>query len=346
MCVSALRGIDAQRSSFDMKHSARNGYEFFSAVAWNSKSRQSMPWACPTVLFGSHDAWLSPLLHVWGSHDFMFPNIERGRALADSAQMGDEPASNYMILRYLREILALPELAMSEEMRKRLRRHSFRHFIANSVRVLSNVQKFTPSDSFQAGRWKEGGTMPLRYAQETQFLLAVDIILRVVDECSGALQRVPLHEWPLFGGWELLLPERASARQPIQLFSPEPEEAEGRDSSDEDEPKPTATHPTEVRAGIPEGWSCVRQILSSGREVPHYYGPDGVHVRSRLASWREFDKAPSIEPTEVCEEVEAPRNACGIPGCLVPGAVGSGHAGPHVFPEPTHKRHRPTYVVF
>ena len=31
MCVSALRGIDAQRSSFDMRHKARNGYEFFSA---------------------------------------------------------------------------------------------------------------------------------------------------------------------------------------------------------------------------------------------------------------------------------------------------------------------------
>lgn len=108
MCVSALRGIDAQRSSFDMKHRARNGYEFFSSVAWNSKNKQGMPWACPTVLFGSSDRWHEPLATIWGSKDFMFPTMERGRSLAEASSMGVEPTSNYMILRYLREILALP----------------------------------------------------------------------------------------------------------------------------------------------------------------------------------------------------------------------------------------------
>jgi hypothetical protein len=203
--------------------------------------------------------------------------------------------------------------------------------------------------------------MPLRYAQETQFLLAVDIILRVVDECATALRRVPLEEWPIFGGWELLLPERTGVRQPVELVAPEPDEAEGSDSSlDGGDVHPVVARVAESRAGLPDGWRCETQVLSSGREVPHFYGPGGAHARSRVAAWREFDKVSPCEacPMEAgeerecedCSEDEAPPageiTSCGVPGCVAKGRPGKGHSGPHEFPAPERKRHRPIYKVF
>ena len=152
MCLCGLRSIDAQRSSFDVRvGDTGNGWGYFSAVAWDSKSKTAMPWACPLITFGKSDKWLFCLLLVWGDSDFMFPSSQRGAKLANLSEMGKSPASAYCILKYLREILQLPSIAMSADEAKRLRRHSFRHWIANLLRILRKPL----SDAYQGGRWKD-----------------------------------------------------------------------------------------------------------------------------------------------------------------------------------------------
>ena len=121
-----------------------------------------MPWACPLITFGKSDKWLFCLLLVWGDSDFMFPSSQRGAKLANLSEMGKSPASAYCILKYLREILQLPSIAMSADEAKRLRRHSFRHWIASLLHILRKPL----SDAYQGGRWKEHNCMPLRYAEE------------------------------------------------------------------------------------------------------------------------------------------------------------------------------------
>ena len=50
--------------------------------------------------------------------------------------------------------------------------------------------------------------MPLRYAEETKFLAQIRIIAEVCAECAAALHRVGVDNWPVFGGWGLLMPDR------------------------------------------------------------------------------------------------------------------------------------------
>ena len=301
MCVAALRGIDAMRSRFDVMHdSPSNGWSFFTAVAWNSKSKGQMPWACPLVLFGSSSSWFDCLREFWGDNDFMFPGLARGASLAGSGGMLDFPASAYMILKYLREILMLPSLSLSEDEARRLRRHSFRHWIANLIRIL----KFPPSDAFQGGRWKEHAVMPLRYAQETQFLAQVDIIVRVVQACEAAIKRVGELNWPVFGGWELFLPSRELSPEVVdaaELREPEAEELDCDSSDDEDDGASSATAPAPpaIPAGSepPPGWNIVIQLLSTNqRKIPHYYGPSDEYARSRVDAWRQFFAAGGVSP--------------------------------------------------
>lgn len=40
------------------------------------------------------------------------------------------------------------------------------------------------------------------------------------------------------------------------------------------------------RSGLPENWSVEVQALSTGREVKHYYGPNGEYSRSMVGAWR------------------------------------------------------------
>ena len=138
MCLSALRGIDAQRSSFDGIFGGESRYEYFTAVAWDSKQQKSMPWGCPSRAFGS-SGWMEPLRFIWGDRDYLFPSIARGVKLAAAVEFLAKPASSYTMLRFLREILALSPLSMAEEDAKRLRRHSFRHWIANIIRILRTL---------------------------------------------------------------------------------------------------------------------------------------------------------------------------------------------------------------
>jgi hypothetical protein len=157
MCLAALRGIDAQRSVFDEEVKSPSGYSFFTAVAWDSKGKVSMPWACPILIFDSSTKWYEALRFVWGERDYLFASVPRGVSLASSTELLDGRASAYMILRFLREIVVLSPLCMSVEDASRLRRHSFRHFLANCIRLL----KFPLPDAFQGGRWKDNHIMPL-----------------------------------------------------------------------------------------------------------------------------------------------------------------------------------------
>ena len=56
--------------------------------------------------------------------------------------------------------------------------------------------------------------MPLRYALEVKFLVHIRIIRKVLGKCEEALQRVPVGEWPVFGGWEFLDPDTSERVSP------------------------------------------------------------------------------------------------------------------------------------
>ena len=153
--------------------------------------------------------------------------------------------------------------------------------------------------------------MPLRYAQEVMFLCHVRIIRKVLTKCEEAIGRVPIDTWPLFGGWELLDPA-SKERVPTAVDPEEAFEHEGddRDSDDEDDAEVEDVEepvvpmmPTAARrrgaprsaAELPSGWSRVEQTLSSGRVIPHFYGPDGAYSRSIVGAWRQFHASAGSE---------------------------------------------------
>ena len=82
--------------------------------------------------------------------------------------------------------------------------------------------------------------MPLRYSQETQLVTAVDLIVRVLDECERAFTAVPIAQWPLFGGWENFLPGDSAPVSPDLVVEPEPEEEEDGDFSDVEDGAPSS----------------------------------------------------------------------------------------------------------
>ena len=256
-----------------------------------------MPWACPIILFGSTSLWYDALLKVWKSHDFMFPSLPRGASLARSNDVLSSKASAYLILRYLQEILLLPSLSMSPADAQRLRRHSFRHFIANLMRVL----KFTWSESFQGGRWKESSVMPLRYAQEVQFVASVDIIVRVVLACEGVIRDFPLDSWPLFGGWERFLPDRRfsseDAAPPVSVEPVGSEAGSDGDSSEDEYAGANVPKSFSVsRRDLPSGWERVEHTLQSGRVYHTFSGPGDARARSIAEAWRVHGSSPSSQP--------------------------------------------------
>lgn len=300
MMLAALRGVDAQRSEFRYvsSNSVEADLSFFVAWAYDSKSKTSMAWACPVRVFGS-DAWFEALCHVWEGNDYIFPTSPRGAQLSEGREFCKRPATPYMVLKYLREILQLPTVSMSSEDAGRLRRHSFRHWIANCMRVL----ECTPSEMFSGGRWKEQSVMPLRYAEEVKFLCHIRVMRKVLTACEEARDRVPLSEWPIFGGWELL--SAGSASKVSLDVSPEPAENEGdeRDSDTEDADladEPVASEEVAVptvpfkrsaargaeRHKLPAGWIKEEQILTTNRVIPHYHGPKGEYSRSVVGAWR------------------------------------------------------------
>ena len=65
--------------------------------------------------------------------------------------------------------------------------------------------------------------MPLRYAQETQFLAQISIVADVCRDCERAMVALGPANWPIFGGWENLMPSRAMPEHvtPDLLVSPE-----------------------------------------------------------------------------------------------------------------------------
>ena len=290
MCLAALRGIDAQRSSFDSECGGGSSYSFFTAVAFNSKRRVCMPWACPIIVFGASSEWYTQLRKVWGSRDFMFPAVSRGTSLAAASCVLNTMASSFLIIRYLREILSLPSLAMSASDAERMRRHSFRHWIANLMRVL----KFQWSDLFTGGRWKEQSVMPLRYSQEVQFVASVDLIVRVIQACEKAISEFPLESWPIYGGWERFLPDRRFAPgEPVVMAYDQAPSDSGSDSS-EDEDDGSNVRPIRPfsQRELPDGWSRSERHLESGRVIPCYHGPNGESARSLVEAWRVVSAAP------------------------------------------------------
>ena len=297
MCLAALRGIDAQRSVFDAEFNSPSGYDFFTAVAWDSKGKSSMPWACPIKIFDASTDWYEALRFVWGDRDYLFASVVRGVSLSGSKQMATGRASAYLILRFLREIVMLPPLSMSAADAARLRRHSFRHFLANCIRLL----KFPLPDAFQGGRWKDHHVMPLRYALEAKFIVMVDIIVRVVQACREALERVPFAQWPAFGGWEHLLQHREwkDVGGSVVTFDAEPDVDDADDDSDDEAVVEHVDERTAESSGLssagkgqlPDGWTRVDQTLSSGRVIPHIYGPDGQYSRSLVGAQRQSSSA-------------------------------------------------------
>ena len=292
--LAALRGVDSQRSSFDGRHSLSADYDFISSIAWDSKRKEPMPWAVPLSIFGGGPCWAEPALGLWGSRDYMFPTLPRGLALADAgiSSFLDVPATPYTVLKYLRELAVFPHIGMSAEEAARARRHSFRHYLANVLQM----GKFSYEDKFRGGRWRDLSVMPLRYAQETKFLAAVELVCRAMDFVAAAVVRVPISKWPFYGGWELLMPTRGPVPDLAAFALPDPDE-EG-DSDDETvvvEEADASVFVPPPGKDLPPGWSVLIKVLSSGTNVPYFYGPQGEKERSRVGAWRAWHAAGGRE---------------------------------------------------
>jgi hypothetical protein len=223
----ALRGIDAQRSSFK-----EMGSVFFVACAWNSKKKRAMVWACPKTFLGYA---VYDILGLFWRGDYMFPAVtgKRGCSLANSAGFADKMASAYVVLRHFREIAAA--IGMPVEAARVIRRHSWRHFGANVTRVA----EFTEAKKAQVGRWGSLEVMPVRYAQEVENVAMMGIILEIEQVLKEALQRVPLAKWPWLAGWENLSPHvklRPNLVKEIPVACmPELEDRSGDEDSEVDE---------------------------------------------------------------------------------------------------------------
>ena len=164
MAFAALRGIDAQRSTFSAEHGS-----FFSAIAWNSKKKRPMPWACLSCVFGVNI--LHQLVAGWRGRDYIFPVLDgkHGCSLSDATGFGKSMASACVVLRHFQFLMALA--GVPESVAKLIRRHSFRHFPAN----VSRVAEFSDAKKRQVGRWADLEYMPSRYAQEVEFVAMVAI---------------------------------------------------------------------------------------------------------------------------------------------------------------------------
>jgi hypothetical protein len=200
----ALRGIDAQRSSFKETCDV-----FFVGCAWDSKKKRAMVWACPKTFLG-YDVY--GVLSMFWKGDYMFPAVtgKRGCSLEESTGFADKMASAYVVLRHFREIAAA--IGMPVEAAKVIRRHSWRHFAANVTRVA----EFTEAKKSQVGRWGSLEVMPVRYAQEVENVAMMGIILEVEQVLKEALQRVPLKKWPWLAGWEHLSPHVSLRPEMVQ----------------------------------------------------------------------------------------------------------------------------------
>ena len=160
--------------------------------------------------------------------------------------------------------------------------------------------------------------MPLRYAQETKFVAVVDVIRRVIAACEEAMGRISVDKWPVFGGWEYLLTPMENSIPSVDAagpmcYAPEvgvDDDSEGGDSSDEESepaeklvssPRKPARARTRAPKALPFGWTKVVKTLGSGREIPHFHGPNDEYARSLVGAWRISLEAASFPQPAACE---------------------------------------------
>ena len=122
--------------------------------------------------------------------------------------------------------------------------------------------------------------MPLRYAEETKLISAVDLICRIIAKCDSHIGAHGVGNLPIFGGWEVLISDfhdgssddgDTSSVPPVDLNFVEPEGSEADDDSSDEDVETVTLEPAR-REGLPPWWTKVVQELSSGRKVPHSIG--------------------------------------------------------------------------
>ena len=241
--------------------------------------------ACPKVVFGCDI--FSPLREGWQERDYIFVGLQgpRGCNVDDATGFAHTMASAVVILRHFRRVMHI--LGADQAVAELIRRHSFRHWIANITRVAD----FSPAKKSQAGRWADLGCMPTRYAQEVEFVTMVDIIMEAVECVDRAVERLPIHAWPWLGGWEQLSPrvelrDSPAACVPLEC-PPEAEDVVDDDErSDVDEDEDLVGMDTNDANGIPPGWKEQSLASGLGSDLSFYVHDDGRSVRSRCAAWQ------------------------------------------------------------
>ena len=266
--IAALRGIDAQRSSVVEKFAT-----FWHCSAYDSKTpgrRVPMPWAM-ALLSLSGAEWWSALEGKW-ENEFLFPGLN-GSDIITCTGFLNVKASSAQALRSLRAILAHMEFG-SEDVRKVFKGHSFRHLLPHAARAIA-MEK---SRCDLLGRWGWLKAMSVRYAAEVEFAATLAAIEEIMDAIRACVSKVPIHDWPPIGGWELLVHAKndgrlTDIRKQLSVLLVEKGESDGSSDDEEEEgaekasrPKRTATPVGVPREWeVPEGWSLLEVTSRNGK---------------------------------------------------------------------------------
>jgi hypothetical protein len=331
-CISAVRCIDCQRAKMLGEGPSGTTAAWMAAACWDSKKKRAFCWLFPLKIFGE-TSWMAGLRQGWAMNDFMFCNFDapRGTALGD---MTDEhgplqsPATPYMVQKWIRELYVLdrvedsasgvpcgPLMEVAEA--ASTTRYGHRHWASNVVRS-SDVKAWPMTVRKKVSNWGSISEMPDRYSQETEDLENFAIRVALLDVIWLALQRTPVFQWPVFGGWHLhsngiATSSRAltAAHEQTGFPAPAPQDGsdadqaievvgfgddiagsdEGSDESDDEETAEAVVPRRGDVTSIPAGWKRESRTPPSGNiYVAYYECVAGSHLGKRLRSVREIER--------------------------------------------------------
>ena len=339
-CISAVRCIDCQRAKMLGEGPSGATAAWMAAACWDSKKKRAFCWLFPLKIFGEV-SWMTGLRLGWAQNDFMFCNFDapRGTALGD---MTDEhgplqsPATPYMVQKWIRELYTLERRGdvasgvpcgplMDVGAAASTTRYGHRHWASNVVRS-SDVKAWPMTLRKKVSNWGSVSEMPDRYSQETADLENFAIRVALLEVIWLAIQRTPVFQWPVFGGWHLhsdgiatssraltSLRGTGSLRGTCQTGFPAPasladsdddvaveivafgsdiaESDEGSDESEDDVAVQAVVPRRGDVASLPAGWKRESRTPPSGRiYVAYYECVAGAYLGKRLRSVKEIER--------------------------------------------------------
>ena len=195
---------------------------------------------------------------------------------------GDQIASAHVILRHFRFLMSFGKVP--ECIYTRVRRHSFRHFVAN----VAHVRDFSDAKKSQAGRWANLAVMHMRYARTSSLSPWSTSFWRCWRAWMTRLARAPLTTGRGWAVREFLSPHASPPSSAVEVEClREADDVDGDDerSDEEDGPEPEGPSGAIPESGLPGGWTEEVVDILGERQSTYYAGPDGSLRVSRCDAW-------------------------------------------------------------